>query len=45
VEVPQKPLAEQQSPNPEPLQVLPFFPQLPSVEMFPVPLLQVPKLA
>lgn len=44
VDEPHRPLDEQQSPNPEPLQVLPLLPHCPSVEMVPLPLLQpVPK--
>lgn len=39
---PQKPCDEQQSPKPEPLQVLPFLPHVPSVDMLPLPLVQVP---
>lgn len=43
--LPQNPLAEQQSPKVDPLHVLPFLPQLPSVEMSPAPLPHVPKPA
>ncbi|CRJ81850.1 hypothetical protein BN1708_001994 [Verticillium longisporum] len=39
---PQKPFAEQQSPNVDPLHVLPFLPQLPSVDTEPAPVVQVP---
>jgi hypothetical protein len=44
VVAPQNPLGEQHSPKAEPLQVFPFFPQLPSVDTTPnAPALQVPK--
>ena len=43
VVLPQFPVDEQQLPKPEPVHVLPLEPHLPSVEMLPLPLLQVPK--
>ena len=44
VVLPQKPLAEQQLPNPDPVQVLPLLPHVPSVVMLPAAAVQFPKL-
>jgi hypothetical protein len=42
--LPQFPLDEQQLPKADPAQVLPFEPHFPSVEMLPLPVLQMPNL-
>lgn len=44
VVLPQLPVEEQQLPKPDPVQVLPLEPHFPSVEILPLPLLQVPYL-